>query len=174
MNTLRTLLTTNGFKVTADDTFTKLACRCGLDASPSSMEEYINECRNAKGFKDYKIVPNGNGFLIATDYCYTTEIEKLNDYANAIIKEDLANHYANIRFEAGSFDVVVVDGKLAFKYVSLHNSMMDVFGAEPEHTDERPELERRIIEYAMKILPEEIQPEKEGQRTPCGGNAKGD
>lgn len=162
MNELRTLLTAKGFKVTADNTFTKLESCCGTDSSTSRVAEYINDCRNAKGFKDYKIVPNGNGFLIATDYCYTTEIEKLNDYATSIIKEDLANYYANTRFEAGSFDVVVVDGKLTFKYVSLHNSVMGGFGAEQEHTDERPELERRIIEYAMEILPEEIQPKKAG------------
>ena len=163
MNELRPLLIAKGFKVTADDTFTKLESRCGPNSSPSSMAEYINDCRNAKGFKDYKIVPNGNGFLIATDYSYGAEIEKLNDYANAIIKEDIESNYGNIRFDPGSFDVVVVDGKLAFKYVMLYNSMMSGFGAKQEHTDERPELERRIIEYAMKILPEEIQPKKEGR-----------
>lgn len=164
MNELRTLLTAKGFKVTADDTFTKLESRSGTDSSPSRMAGYINDCRNAKGFKDYKIVPNGNGFLIATDYSYGAEIEKLNDYANAIIKEDIESRYANIRFDPGSFDVVVVDGKLAFKYVLLYNSMMSGFGEKQEHTDERPELERRIIEYAMKILPEEIQPKKEGRK----------
>ena len=163
MNELRPLLIAKGFKVTADDTFTKLESRCGPNSSPSSMAEYINDCRNAKGFKDYKIVPNGNGFLIATDYSYGAEIAKLNDYANAIIKEDIESNYGNIRFDPGSFGVVVVDGKLAFKYVMLYNSMMSGFGAKQEHTDERPELERRIIEYAMKILPEEIQPKKEGR-----------
>lgn len=160
MNELRTLLTAKGFKVTADNTFTKLESRCGPDSSTSRMAEYINDCRNAKGFKDYKIVPNGNGFLIATDYGYGAEIEKLDEYANAIIKEDIENNYANIHFDPGSFEVVVVDGKLAFKYVMIYNSMMRGFGAKSDHTDERPELERRIIEYAMKILPEEIQPKK--------------
>ena len=113
-------------------------------------------------FKDYKIVPNGNGFLIATDYSYGAEIEKLDEYANAIIKEDIESNYTNIHFDPGSFEVVVVDGKLAFKYVMIYNSMMRGFGAKSDHTDERPELERRIIEYAMKILPEEIQPKKAG------------
>ena len=160
MNELRTLLTAKGFKVTADDTFTKLESRCGPDASPSSMAEYINACRNAKGFKDYKIVPNGNGFLIAADYCYRDEIEKLNEYANARIKDDIDNNYTSVHFDPGSFDVVVVDGKLAFKYGILHSSIMNGYGAKSEHTDERPELERRIIEYSMKILPKEIQPKK--------------
>lgn len=158
MNELRTLLTAKGFKVTADNTFTKLESRCGLDASTSSMAEYINDCRNAKGFRDYKIVPNGKGFLIATDYNYSAEIEKLNDYANAAIKEEINNKYAGIRFDPGSFDVVVVGGKLAFKYVMRCNSIM--WGTDAECTDERPELECRIIEYAMKILPKEIQPSK--------------
>ena len=162
MNELCTLLTAKGFKVTADDTFTKLESRCGPDSSTSRMAEYINDCRNAKGFKDYKIVPNGNGFLIATDYDYGAEIEKLDEYANAAIKADIEGNYANIHFDPGSFEVVVVDGKLAFKYVMICNSMMLGFGAKSEHTDERPELERRIIEYAMKILPEEIQPKKAG------------
>lgn len=160
MDALRKLLIAKGFKVTADDTFTKLESRCGPDASPSNMADYINECRNAKGFKDYKIVPNGKGFLIATDYYYGAEIEKLDEYANDGITQDIDNNYANIRFVPGSFDVGVVGGKLAFNYVMLCNSMMRGFGAKSEHTDERPELERRIIEYAMKILPEEIQPEK--------------
>ena len=160
MKELRTLLTAKGFKVTADDTFTKLESRCGPDSNTSSMEEYINDCRNAKGFKDYKIVPNGNGFLIATDYGYGAEIEKLNEYANALIKEDIERNYANIHFDPGSFDVVVVGGKLSFKYVMLYNSVMRGFGAKSEHTDERPQLESRIIEYATKILPKEIHPKK--------------
>lgn len=158
MNELRTLLTAKGFKVTADDTFTKLESRCGTDASPSRMAGYINDCRNAKGFKDYKIVPNGNGFLIATDYCYGAEIEKLNEYANAIIKEDIESNYANIRFDPGSFDVVVVDGKLAYKYTKSFNSVTYGAGAAKECLDERPALEKRIIEYAMEILPEAIRP----------------
>lgn len=161
MNELRTLLTAKGFKVTADDTFTKLELRCGPDSSTSSMAKYINDCRNAKGFKDYKIVPNGNGFLIATDYGYGAEIKKLDEYANAIITEDTESNYANILIEPGSFGVVVVGGKLAFKYVRRCNSMMRGFGSESDCTDERPELERHIIEYAMKILPEEIQPKKD-------------
>ena len=158
MNELRTLLTAKGFKVTADDTFTKLESLGGPDARPSSMAEYINECRNAKGFKDYKIVPNGNGFLIATDYYYGAEIEKLNEYANACIKQDIDRNYSSIRFDPGSFNVGVVGGKLVFNYVMVCNSMMQGFGTKSEHTDERPELERRIIEYAMKILPEEVRP----------------
>ena len=160
MKELRALLTAKGFKVTADNVFTKLESRCGLDASTSSMAKYINDCRNAKGFRAYKIVPNGKGFLIATDYNYSAEIEKLDDYANAVIKEEINNNYANIRFDPESCDIVVVDGKLAFKYKMLCNSTMSWFDTKTEYADELPELERRIIEYAMKILPKEIQPSK--------------
>lgn len=162
MNELRTLLTAKGFKLTADNTFTKLESFCGTDSSTSRMAEYINDCRNVKGFKDYKIVPNGNGFFIATDYGYGAEIEKLNEYANALIKEDVKSNYTNIRFDPGTFKIVVVDGKLVFKYVMIYDSLLCAVGSVLEHTDERPELERRIIEYAMKILPEEIQPKKAG------------
>lgn len=161
MKELRKLLIAKGFKLAADDTLTKLETRCGPDASTSSMAKYINECRNAQGFHDYKIAPIPEGFLIATDYCYGDKIEKLDDYANALIKADVTSHFANIRIAPGSLSVTVISGQLAYKYVPYGYDALLGDSADSKWITFRPELENRIIEYAMEVLPAMIQPEAE-------------
>ncbi len=151
MGVLRTLLVDNGFKITADNVYTKAVYLPSGD--PDKIAEHINSCRNANGFMDYKIVPFGSYVLVATDYKYSEEMDMLVTYANEQIRQDYDKNYRHIR-SCNEFNVISVYGKLVYKYTQT-----DYASWQPsEHADYRPELGKRILTYAAKILPKDIQP----------------
>lgn len=157
MGILLPLLKAKGFKINVSNTFTKVTTRTGdAETCDEGLADFINKCREDLHFADYKLIPLGvDAFVVAVDYNYEDSIAAVSKYADAVITGHIAEYFRNCHIESGSFSTVVEDGKLCYQYKAYESLM----GAYMRRTDPVPKVEEKIIEYALKVLPDVVKPQ---------------
>ena len=156
MKTLLNLLKAGGFKVNASSTITTVTT---LSSSAETCDEglasFINKRREDPCFGDYKLLPLGEEvFIVAVDYSYAGNMGKLEEYCNAIVREKIAELLQSSRIRSGSFDLSVKDGHLCYRCERFESLM----GRYMECEVPIPDIEEKIIQYALKVLPDATHP----------------
>lgn len=157
MDAVFTLLKAKQFNINAANTITEVTTRSGTEASDDGLASFINACREDPHFKDYKLIPCGSdAFIVAVDYSYEEGMQKLIEYASAIIKADLEEYFRGRRVKAGSFKLIFEDGKLCYQYEAYELMM----GFYMHRKDPVPKIEEEIIQRAMQVLPHATHPKQ--------------
>ena len=157
---LHAFLKENGFRV-GSGTVTTVKTLSGKDASDDGVANYINTFRDevAPSSISYSLALAGDSVLVAIDCNVSNILERLDEYADARIHDDIVSRFRISNMISGSLEVLSVSGELRYRYKVQHTGMMGW----REDTEEISvkEVGAAILEYARKTLPRCVLPPEE-------------
>lgn len=158
MEAFRSLLKARGFKINASNTVTVVTKLSGsAEACDEGLANFINRCREDPCFEDYKLLPLGEGvFIVAVDYGYAENVGKLREYCDAIVHEKFTELLHFSRIKSGSFGLSVKDGHLCYRCERFES----LAGRYMECEVPVPDIEEKVIQYALKVLPSVTHPKQ--------------
>lgn len=157
MKCLRTFLKENGFKV-GTGIITTVKTLSGDDASDESVANYINTFREAvsPASMSYTLALSGDSVVVAVDCNVSGVLERIDEYADARIRDDIPSRFRISNVVSGSLEIISVSGELRYRYDTRSYGIMGT----RETTEEMsvPEVGASILEYARKKFPKEFLP----------------
>lgn len=157
MECLLTFLKENGFRVGSSIT-TTVKTLYGVDGSDDDLANYINTFRDkvSPARISYTLALTEDCVVVAIDCDVSAMLERIDDYADTWIRNDIPTRIRNSNVVPGSLEVISVSGELRYRYDTRSYGMMGMQEATEEVSAK--EVGDAILAYARKEFPKEFLP----------------